>query len=150
MIPPGELCSSRSSDPTRIGSSSSGVASVSFHRLRKPNSEITPTISTICSSVQYLRSSANIASVTALTHQQLVISARNQPNARLEKTKHRYARQFSALCFFGGTGRFADNSLIVFFGLLSQSQPRASHIKERQPVFSVGGSCSDFGAMSGM
>ena len=44
---------------------SSGVAIVSFQRLRKPNSAITPTISTICSSVQYLRSSANMASVTA-------------------------------------------------------------------------------------
>src|SRR5262245_39974254 len=39
---------------------------VSFQRLRKPNSDITPTISTICSSVQCLRSSANISSVTAL------------------------------------------------------------------------------------
>src|ERR1700730_15872463 len=33
---------------TSIGSSSKGVAIVSFQRLRNPNSEITPTISTIC------------------------------------------------------------------------------------------------------
>src|SRR5262249_61040128 len=52
--------------PTSMGSSSNGVAIVSFHRLRNPNSEITPTISTICSSVQCLRNSANMSSVTAL------------------------------------------------------------------------------------
>ena len=38
---------------------------VSFQRLRKPNSETTPTISTTCPSSQCLRSSANIASVTS-------------------------------------------------------------------------------------
>src|SRR6516225_305577 len=54
--------------PTSIGSSSSGVARVSFQRLRKPNSAITPTISTICSSVQCLRSATSISSVTALGH----------------------------------------------------------------------------------
>src|SRR5262249_27091646 len=51
--------------PTARGSSSSGVPIVSFQRLRKPNTAITPTISTICSSVQCLRSSVNISSVTA-------------------------------------------------------------------------------------
>jgi hypothetical protein len=50
--------------PTSLCSSSSGVAIVSFQRLRKPNSAITPTISAIRSSVQCLRNSANISSVT--------------------------------------------------------------------------------------
>jgi precorrin-6B methylase 1 len=49
----------------RFGSASSGVAIVSFQRLRKPNVAIVPTISTICSSVQRLRICANISSVTS-------------------------------------------------------------------------------------
>src|SRR3972149_4650190 len=51
--------------PTSIGSSSSGVAMVSFQRLRKPNAAMTPTSSTICSSLQYFFSSVNISSLAA-------------------------------------------------------------------------------------
>jgi len=62
---PLRACNAGCRSPTWVGSASSGVANVSFQRLRKPNTAIVATISTICVSFQRLRSPANISSVTS-------------------------------------------------------------------------------------